>query len=107
MPSPMLQPLAREKGSMASYSGGGGLYSTVSDYGRVLRMLLNDGSVDDSAILQRDTIDVMFLNNAGAARPATLISVMPALSNNADLSFGEPATFGLGLLLHPQGVPKR
>ena len=105
VPSPMLQPLAREKGSMASYSGGGGLYSTVSDYGRVLQMLLNDGSVDDSAILQRDTIDAMFLNNAGAVRPATLTSVMPTLSNNADLSFGEQATFGLGLLLHPQGVP--
>ena len=55
---------------------------------------------------QRDTIDVMFLNIAGAARPATLIPVMPALSNNADLSFGEPATLSLGLLLHPQGVPK-
>ena len=61
--------------------------------------------MDDSVILQRDTIDAMFLNNAGAVRPATLTSVMPTLSNNADLSFGAPATFGLGLLLHPQGVP--
>ena len=105
VPSPMLQPVAREEGSMASYSGGGGLYSTVYDYGRVLQMLLNNGSKDDVAILQRDTVEAMFQNNTGAVRPAPLNSVMPALSNNADLSFGAPATFGLGLLLHPQGVP--
>ena len=33
-----------------------------------------------------------------------LDTVMPNISNTADLSFGNRATFGLGLLLHTGGI---
>ena len=29
---------------------------------------------------------------------------MPEISNTADMSVGNPATFGLGLLLHSEGI---
>ena len=101
---PNFQPTPREKGSMAHYSGGGGLSSTVKDYGRVLQMLLNEGSFDGNAILKSQTVDTMFENNIGEIQPVALATVMPTMSNTADMSFGQSATFGLGLLLHTEGM---
>ena len=101
---PGFQPMPREKGSMPHYSGGGGLFSTVKDYGRVLQMLLNSGALDGKKLLKSETIESMFQNNIGDIQPAALAAVMPTLSNTADMSFGEKATFGLGLLLHTDGI---
>jgi methyl acetate hydrolase len=101
---PTAQPAPMAKGSMAYYWGGGGLYSTVADYGRVLQMLLNDGVLDGETLLNPETVNSMFKNNIGDIQLAALETVMPELSNTADLSFGNPATFGLGLLLHIEGV---
>jgi CubicO group peptidase (beta-lactamase class C family) len=104
VPLPSFQPTPMKKGSMAHYSGGGGLSSTVKDYGRVLQMLLNSGSLDEKTLLKAETVNSMFENNIGDVQPAALATVMPTLSNIADLSFGEKATFGLGLLIHSDGI---
>jgi len=101
---PNFQPTPAEKGSMAQYSGGGGLSSTVKDYGRVLQMLLNSGALDGKMLLKPETVDTMFQNNIGDIQPLALATVMPTLSNTADMSFGYKATFGLGLLLHTDGM---
>ena len=101
---PSFQPTPMEKGSMPHYSGGGGLSSTVADYGRVLQMLLNGGSLDGKTLLKSETVDTMFQNNIGDIQPAALATVMPTLSNTADMSFGNKATFGLGLLIHTDGI---
>ena len=101
---PNFQPTPAEKGSMAQYSGGGGLSSTVKDYGRVLQMLLNSGALDGKMLLKPETVDTMFQNNIGDIQPVALATVMPTMSNTADMSFGQSATFGLGLLLHTDGM---
>ena len=101
---PTSQPAPMAKGSMAHYSGGGGLYSTVADYGRVLQMLLNDGVLDGETLLNPETVDSMFANNIGDIQLVALGTVMPEVSNTADMTFGNPATFGLGLLLHSEGI---
>ena len=101
---PNFQPTPREKGSMAHYSGGGGLSSTVKDYGRILQMLLNDGSLNGKRLLKSQTVDTMFQNNIGEIQPVALATVMPTMSNTADMSFGNNATFGLGLLIHTDGI---
>ena len=101
---PNFQPTPREKGSMAHYSGGGGLSSTVKDYGRILQMLLNDGSLNDKRLLKSQTVDTMFQNNIGEIQPVALATVMPTMSNTADMSFGNNATFGLGLLIHTDTI---
>ena len=104
VPLPSFQPTPMKKGSMAHYSGGGGLFSTVKDYGRVLQMLLKGGSIDGKTLLKPQTVDDMFDSQIGNISPAALDSVMPNISNTADLSFGNRATFGLGLLLHTGGI---
>ena len=101
---PDLQPTPRKKGSMPHYSGGGGLSSTVKDYGRVLQMLLNSGTLDGKTLLKAETVDSMFRNNIGDIQPVALTTVMPTHSNTADMSFGNKATFGLGLLIHTDGI---
>ena len=101
---PSFQPVPAEKGSMPHYSGGGGLSSTVKDYGRVLQMLLNSGALDGKMLLKPETVDTIFQNNIGDIQPVALATVMPTLSNTADMSFGNKATFGLGLLIHTDGI---
>jgi methyl acetate hydrolase len=103
--SPSHQPVSQDRHSMPFYSGGGGLYSTVDDYGSVLQMLLSAGTVNGSQVLSARTVDDMFLNHIGDLRPEALVTQNPQVSNTADLAFGEPATFGLGLLIHPDGLP--
>jgi len=98
------QPAAKEKGSMPHYSGGGGLSSTVKDYGRILQMLLNNGSLDGETVLKSQTVDAMFQSHIGKIKLSALETTMPNISNTADLSFGNKATFGLGLLLHTEGI---
>ncbi|MGB1439177.1 MAG: serine hydrolase domain-containing protein, partial [Luminiphilus sp.] len=56
-PAPMMQPQSMAPGSMPFYSGGGGLYSTVADYGRILQLLLNGGSLDGMTLLKSETVD--------------------------------------------------
>ena len=99
------QPVSRDRHSMPFYSGGGGLYSTVDDYGSVLQMLLSAGTVNGRQVLSARTVDDMFLNHIGDLRPGALVTQVPEVSNTADLGFAAPATFGLGLLIHPDGLP--
>jgi CubicO group peptidase (beta-lactamase class C family) len=47
------------KGPRKSYSGGAGLLSTASDYGRFLQMLLNGGELDGKRILSRPSVRLM------------------------------------------------
>lgn len=46
-------------------SGGGGMVSSVADYGRFLQMLLNGGEFGGKQILARKTVDLMMSNHIG------------------------------------------
>ncbi len=47
------------------FSGGGGLSSTILDYGVFLQMLLNGGEYDGTRLLSRNTIRMMTMNQIG------------------------------------------
>lgn len=47
------------------FSGGGGLYSTTSDYMRFAQMLLNRGELDGERILGTRTVELMASNHVG------------------------------------------
>jgi CubicO group peptidase (beta-lactamase class C family) len=47
------------EGPRKSFSGGAGLVSTVSDYGRFLQMTLNGGTIDGVRLLSRTTVNLM------------------------------------------------
>lgn len=62
------------------FSGGGGLSSTVYDYGVFLQMLLNGGTYNGQQLLSRNSVRMMTMNQIG------------------DLSLGD-AKFGLGFAI--------
>ena len=61
------------------FSGGGGLVSTLSDYGRFGQMLLNGGELDGVRVLQESTVELIMSEQ------------MPA-----GIEFQEGVTYGLG-----------
>ncbi|HEX6890830.1 MAG TPA: serine hydrolase domain-containing protein [Chryseolinea sp.] len=63
------------------FSGGGGLASTLYDYGVFLQMLLNGGRYNGQQILSRNTVRMMTMNQIG------------------DLSLGDNEKFGLGFAI--------
>ena len=91
-----LQPKSAEKGSFKFYTGGGGLYSTTSDYSKILRMLLSNGVLNDQQILSAEMVDKMFDNHSGDHEVQ--------LGSWGDMGFGSEANWGLGFMVHPVGT---
>jgi CubicO group peptidase (beta-lactamase class C family) len=54
------------------FMGGGGMFSTATDYSRILRLLLGGGSLDGTTILRRDTVETMMRNHIGDLEVQTL-----------------------------------
>src|SRR5215468_10482987 len=51
--------------TIAAPIGGGGLASTASDYGRFVRMFLNNGELDGARVLKAETVALMGQNHIG------------------------------------------
>ena len=77
------------------HMGGGGLQSTMVDYGRFIRMILNEGELDGVRVLQAETVREMGVNQIGTLRVSPLRTVAPQYSNDAEFFPGEPKTWGL------------
>lgn len=75
--------------------GGGGLHSTMPDYGRFIRMILNEGSLDGERVLKSETVHEMLSNQIGDLRVGPLKTVAPRYSNDAEFFPGEPKSWGL------------
>ncbi|MDG2049424.1 MAG: serine hydrolase [Myxococcota bacterium] len=75
--------------------GGGGLQSTMPDYGRFIRMILNDGELDGVRVLKPETVEEMAKNQIGSLRVSALKTVAPEYSNDAEFFSGEPKSWGL------------
>jgi CubicO group peptidase (beta-lactamase class C family) len=83
--------------------GGGGLYSTVSDYLRFTRMIMNNGILDGTRVLARDTVAMMAANAMGDLKCRALKTCAPASSN--DVVFIDGMQWGLSFLINPQPLP--
>lgn len=76
-------------------NGGGGLFSTAPDYGRFLRMFLNDGTLDGARVLRQETVAEMVRNQIGELAVEVLPTTEPGVSNDVELLPGIPKTWGL------------
>ncbi len=84
--------------------GGGGLNSTVDDYLHFIRCILNGGACEAGKILERETVESMFVNQIGDIDVLPGDSFNAELSNAFDMGFGSPAKWGLGFLLSTDGT---
>lgn len=89
--------------------GGGGLHGTMSDYGRFIRMILNDGQLDGTRVLAAETVQTMSENHIGDLRVQKLVSAAPQFSNDAEFFPGDPKSWGLTFQINevpgPSGRP--
>ena len=86
-------------------SGGGGLYSTVEDYCRFLRMILGRGSLDGVEVLRASTVDRMTVNHIGDLRVVALRTARPELSNDAEFFPGIAKSWGLTFQINEEPLP--
>ncbi len=84
------------------YPGGGGLFSTGSDYLRFLRALMNGGELDGSRILKPETVALMAQNHMGALDVQPLPTQIPHLSNPVNLFPGMSKKWGLSFLINTE-----
>jgi CubicO group peptidase (beta-lactamase class C family) len=95
-------------------SGGGGATSTVADYARFARMLLNGGALDGVRLLREDTVAAMRAPQTGdlpvsLAGPgfsfgygvAVLVDREAAKSPQPDGAFGWSGVYGTGVSIDP------
>ncbi len=84
-----------------SFSGGGGLFSTASDYVRFMQMILNHGLGPNNArILNARTVDSMKVNQIGALTAGKMKTFRPNLSSDVDMQPGHTEKWGLGFLIN-------
>ena len=86
-------------------SGGGGLFSTMSDYTRFMRMILNDGVFEGTRVLGAETVAQMATNNIGDIRVTELKSANPAFFSDGEFYPGVPKTWGLTFLINEEPLP--
>jgi len=86
-------------------SGGGGLFSTRSDYTQFMRMILNDGEFEGTRVLGAETVAQMATNNIGDIRVTELKSANPAFFSDGEFYPGVPKTWGLTFLINEEPLP--
>jgi methyl acetate hydrolase len=108
MPDGSLVAEPRERiGAHRPFSGGGGIYSTASDYLTFIRMLLAGGTRDGVHILRPDTVVQMGRNQIGKLDAGRLRTTAPQLSNDVDFFPGISLKWGFGHMINMQAVPER
>jgi methyl acetate hydrolase len=85
------------------FNGGGGLYSTASDYLAFVRAILNGGG----GILKPETVALMGQNHIGALNVQPMLSQNKEVSCDVDLFPGMAVKWGLSFLINTQDVPGR
>lgn len=86
--------------------GGQGLYSTVPDYLRFIRMWLNDGRSDTGEqILRPETVADASRSHLGRLAVTPLLSASPAVTNDAEFFPGAPKSWGLISMINDEDAP--
>jgi methyl acetate hydrolase len=90
--------------TIAEPIGGGGLASTADDYGRFMRMILNDGELDGARVLKAETVKLMEQNHIGVVSVPALKTALP---RSADFSFIADGRdkWGYGFLITVDQLP--
>ena len=85
--------------------GGGGLYSTVGDYLKFLRMILNHGQAAGGQVLKPETVELMSRNQMGELDVLNLRSTNRMLTNDLPLPPDVPHKWGLAFMINTKTLP--
>ncbi len=84
------------------HMGGHGLYGTVGDYLRFIRMWLNDGRGEHGRVLKPETVRMAARNQLGDKKIAMLPGVIPALSNDAEFFPGLSKSWAFSFMVNDE-----
>lgn len=87
------------------HMGGHGLYSTVGDYTRFLRMWLNDGMGDHGRVLEAGTVERAVLSGLDGQQVTMLPGVEPELSNDAEFFPGQRKSWAYTFMVNDEPAP--
>jgi len=87
------------------FMGGGGAFSTPQDYLRLLRALVNAGSLDGVRILRPETLARMRTNQIGDLDVHEMRTAAPAWSNSFDQFPGQRHKWGFSFDINEQPGP--
>jgi methyl acetate hydrolase len=89
--------------------GGHGLYATVGEYMKFIRMMLNDGAGPNGRVLKAETVAQMCRNGLGELKSGGWTTSIPSLSNAGEFFPGLPKswayTFQVNEAQTPSGRP--
>lgn len=87
------------------HMGGGALYSTIGDYARFMRMVLNLGQLDGERVLKPETVAThLMLNQLGNARVRPLCAAIP-LTADAEFFPGLRKSWSLAFQINEEVAP--
>jgi methyl acetate hydrolase len=87
------------------HMGGHGLYSTVGDYCRFIRMWLNDGMGEHGRVLKPETVQAAAKNGLGDKKIKLLPGVIASLSNDAEFFPGVSKSWALTFMVNDEAAP--
>ena len=85
--------------------GGAGLYGTVGDYLKFIRMILNDGKGPGGQVLKAETVQSMANNGLGELKTSPWQSSAPNLANNGDFFPGLSKSWSYTFMVNDEETP--
>ncbi|RXH31606.1 serine hydrolase domain-containing protein [Bradyrhizobium zhanjiangense] len=87
------------------HMGGHGLYSTVGDYMRFIRMWLNEGNGPHGRVLKAETVQMAEKNHLGDLKVTALPGVIKSLSNDAEFFPGQSKSWAFTFMVNDEEAP--
>jgi len=87
------------------HMGGHGLYATVGDYMKFIRMWLNDGAGRHGRVLRPETVAAAERNGLGEKKIGMLPGVIKSLSNDAEFFPGLSKSWALSFMVNDERAP--
>lgn len=87
------------------HMGGHGLYGTVGDYMKFIRMMLNDGAGAHDQVLKPETVERMAQNGLGDKKIKGLPGAIPSLSNYAEFFPGMNKSWAYTFMVNDEEAP--
>lgn len=87
------------------HMGGHGLYGTVPDYLRFIRMFLNDGDGPNGRVLAADTVARMAANGLGELKVGAFPTSIPAMMNPGEMFPGVSKSWAYTFLVNDEAAP--
>ncbi len=85
--------------------GGHGLYGSIGDYMKFIRMVLNDGAGPNGRVLQAETVQQMSLDGLGSLQSTGWSTSIPSLSNDGEFFPGVEKGWAYTFMTNREDAP--